>query len=163
MLPHPSAGFAHLAGRMRSALQPGTRVLAIHADNMLLDATFAEGAIERHRAQELPDLELLRHSDDLSGSVRIMIRTMLEIGTPEIGQVARAAGLSPRTFQRRLSSEGTSFSALLDGVRRDAALDWMRLDDGHLAELSAALDYAHPSALSRAMQRWLGAGSRPAP
>ena len=104
-----------------------------------------------------PDgLEPLRGTGGISNTVRILIRAMLEVAPPTSADLAHASGLSHRTFQRRLTQEGTSFKRLLDEVRRDAAFEWLKLDSCKLADLSHSLGYAHPTALTRAMYRWVG-------
>jgi AraC-like DNA-binding protein len=61
-----------------------------------------------------------------------------------------------RTLQRRLAAEGTSFSALVEGVRREAALTGIA-GPASMADLSAQIGYANQSSLTRAVRRWTGA------
>ena len=61
--------------------------------------------------------------------------------------------MSPRTLQRRLGAEGTTFDVLLDGVRSSRAL--ALIDTGAaLSEVAFALGYSEPSAFHRAFRRW---------
>jgi AraC-like DNA-binding protein len=64
--------------------------------------------------------------------------------------------LSPRTFQRRLAAEGTSFKDLLETVRRDLAKAWVRDGSLTLSEISYRLGYCDAAAFSRAFKRWTG-------
>ena len=75
---------------------------------------------------------------------------------PSAGRLATASGLSLRTLQRRLAAEGTSFSALLEDIRREQALQRLAAGVGSLANLSASLGYRRQSALTRAVRHWTG-------
>lgn len=70
--------------------------------------------------------------------------------------VARALSLSLRTMQRQLAVEGTSFSILIDTVRRESALARLAAGKSSLGEISASLGYTRQSTLTRAVLRWTG-------
>ena len=93
---------------------------------------------------------------ELGTAMRETVAAMLESGMPSAGRLAAASGLSLRTLQRRLAAEGTSFSALLEDVRREQALERLAAGVGSLADLSASLGYKRQSALTRAVRRWTG-------
>jgi len=65
-------------------------------------------------------------------------------------------GMSERTLQRRLASEGSTFNGLLEEARRTIAISY--LADRKLAayEVSFLLGYAEPSTFFRAFKRWTG-------
>lgn len=56
-----------------------------------------------------------------SDQVRDALRSQLGVGDLDVAVVAAALGTGPRTLQRRLREEGTSYGALLDAVRRERA------------------------------------------
>lgn len=63
--------------------------------------------------------------------------------------IASILGLHPRTLQRRLSAEGTSFDTLRDEVRREAALRYLG-DSGYaIAEVAGLLGFSEQSAFTR--------------
>ncbi|MER2560426.1 MAG: helix-turn-helix domain-containing protein [Myxococcaceae bacterium] len=70
-----------------------------------------------------------------------------------LGAVAKSLGLSARTLQRRLASEGQSFDELLDETRRARALSLLSTR-ASLAEVAFALGYADQSSFQRAFRRW---------
>ena len=80
----------------------------------------------------------------------------LSAGKPEVWRIAKRLKTSPRTLQRRLTQSGTSFSALLEQLRRD--LSGRLLLDRKLAvsEVAFLLGYSEPSAFQRAFRRWQG-------
>jgi AraC-like DNA-binding protein len=92
----------------------------------------------------------------ISGSVRAIVRQLLPTGTVNLELVAGQLGLHPKALHRRLAAEQTTFAALVDGVRRDAAHRYLRDTDISLAHLTRELGYAEQSVLSRSCQRWFG-------
>lgn len=95
-------------------------------------------------------------SPGIAGSVRAMARQLLPTGAVSLELIAGQLGLHPKTLHRRLAVEGTTFAALVDGVRRDAAHRYLRDTDISLAHLTRELGYAEQSVLSRSCQRWFG-------
>lgn len=77
-------------------------------------------------------------------------------GFPALGEVARQLGVSTRTLKRKLSGHGTSFSAILDDVRRHRAL--LLLDNRELSvgEVATRLGYTEVPNFTRAFKRWTG-------
>lgn len=79
---------------------------------------------------------------------------------PGLADAASACGCSPRTLIRRLQADGTSFQALLDGVRRQRALWLLQHTPSSVEEIAAQLGYADTSNFSRTVRRWFGATPR---
>lgn len=69
---------------------------------------------------------------------------------------ARVAGLSPRTLQRRLARERTSFSRLLKRARFQAAVELISESDARLVDICVAVGYDSQSSFARAFRRWAG-------
>ena len=61
--------------------------------------------------------------------------------------------ISPRTLQRRLRDEGTSFADLLDDLRQEMALRLLRDRKLAIYEVAFLLGYAEPSTFHRAFRR----------
>ncbi|MEM6295342.1 MAG: AraC family transcriptional regulator ligand-binding domain-containing protein [Myxococcota bacterium] len=70
--------------------------------------------------------------------------------------LARSLGMSLRTLQRRVTEQGTSVSALVDGVRAVMARQLLADLDLSLYEVTIALGYTSESAFRRAFRRWMG-------
>jgi AraC-like DNA-binding protein len=95
----------------------------------------------------------------MAGEVRARVRRRLPTGRLDVGLVAAELHLSPRTLQRRLDAEGTSFRAVVDDVRRDVGL--ALLAEGRaLADDADAVGFAEPRVLVRAVKRWTGLAPR---
>jgi AraC-like DNA-binding protein len=96
----------------------------------------------------------------LSAPVAELIRRLLPTGTGNLAVVADRLSLHPRTLQRRLAEEGTSYEALVDDVRRRTAEAYLRDTDMALGHLASELGYAEQSGLARAARRWFGVSPR---
>ncbi|GGS24371.1 HTH-type transcriptional regulator VirS [Streptomyces humidus] len=73
---------------------------------------------------------------------------------PDLSKVARLLRLHPRSLQRSLSKEGTTFSGVVDRVRRTQALDLITTTDLSFSHIAAALGMHEQSSLTRAVRRW---------
>jgi AraC-like DNA-binding protein len=89
--------------------------------------------------------------------VRQAIERLLGTGACGYSDVAEALALHPRTLQRRLRDEGTTFEDLKDEARRDLAQRYLAHPDVPLAQITALLDYSEQSALTRSCHRWFHA------
>jgi len=69
---------------------------------------------------------------------------------------AEIIGMSPRTLQRRLDDEHTTFAALLDRLRLRKAQAMLNEPDVKLIEIAFELGYENPPSFTRAFRRWTG-------
>jgi AraC-like DNA-binding protein len=107
------------------------------------------GALERQAARAL---SLLPERRSVSSRVRPLVNSEQGL-TRSLEDVARAMRMSPRTLQRRLQREGTSFQELIDARRRELAVELQRLGIP-AKEAAFRLGFQDPSAFSRARRRW---------
>jgi AraC-like DNA-binding protein len=91
-------------------------------------------------------------------SVRTIVRQLLPTGAATLDVVAEQFSLHPKTLQRRLAEEDTTFAALVDHVRKDAADRYLRNTAISLTHLAHELGYAEQSVLTRSCKRWFGMG-----
>lgn len=75
---------------------------------------------------------------------------------PSLEIAARLLGMTPRTLHRRLVDEGTSFSDLLDAVRHQLAIEFLRSGRVSLKEMTFRLGYQDMANFRRAFKRWEG-------
>ena len=87
--------------------------------------------------------------------VRTAVAARLDRGAP-LPTVAKELRMSTRTLKRKLADRGTTFSAIVDDLRRQRAL--LLLDDRALsiAEVAAAVGYTELANFTRAFRRWTG-------
>ncbi len=117
-------------------------------DPMLLGVLEAHARSMMNALQVEPPVVLL---------VRRALVDSLHGGRCDLPSVARRAGASERTLQRRLSEAGVSFAELLDQTRRSLAESYLQQADVAIGEVSFLLGYSEQSAFSRAFKRWTGA------
>lgn len=96
----------------------------------------------------------------LSTQVRGALAEALGTSPPAVAAVARMLALHPRTLQRRLAAEGTTFEAVLDEVRRDAARRHLTTTTLPLAQVATLVGFTEQSTLSHAVRRWFGCSPR---
>ena len=95
-------------------------------------------------------------SGDLQQEVRNVLSTQLTVGDTHIGAVARRLATSPRTLQRHLARAGTTFEALCDDARKQAAETYLADATLTIADVTYLLGYSEPTAFHRAFRRWHG-------
>jgi AraC-like DNA-binding protein len=81
---------------------------------------------------------------------------LLPKGTARAKVIATDLGMSERTLTRKLAALGTSFNEMLDRLRNDLALKYLRESDVSLAEVAFLLGYANQPAFNLAFKRWTG-------
>jgi AraC-like DNA-binding protein len=98
-----------------------------------------------------------RNEDGWTARLRRRLRGHLG-GTdwPRLEDVARQFDVAPTTLRRRLDAEGTSYQAIKDALRRDAAVHHLCGTRLSIAEIAAALGFQETSAFHRAFKRWSG-------
>ncbi len=98
--------------------------------------------------------ELGDFSSDLVDRVRREIWKSLPNRRPDLNLIAEQVNMSPRTLQRRLREAGTSFSLILEDLRRELSAE-LRTNRGFAAaDVAFMLGYSESSAYQRAERRW---------
>ncbi|MFF2396975.1 AraC family transcriptional regulator [Nocardia sp. NPDC058114] len=92
--------------------------------------------------------------------VHAALQQSLGTAPAEIGVVARLLAVHPRTLQRRLAAEGTSFAAILDEVRRNQTHRYLTTTDMPMSQIAALVGLSEQSTLTRCCRRWWGATPR---
>lgn len=97
---------------------------------------------------------------DLVATLKLMLPSYLDQGLPTAAEVAEIAGISLRSFQRKLVSLGHSYSSLVDVVRFENAARLLRETDTKIIEIAFANGYADPAHFTRAFRRVAGVTPR---
>jgi AraC-like DNA-binding protein len=113
--------------------------------------------LDRH-AQEL--LRRLPPAGTFGQRVRGLVAAELRGGNPALERVAAKLHVSTRTLRRRLDDEGTSFTLLLDELRRELALRYLEERAMALDAIAFELGFADARAFRRAFKRWTGRAPR---
>ena len=152
----PLAGYREAFGCPVAFEQAFSGVLL---DNALLDAPLpqADAQLARlHHQYAAQRLAVLHEGGVLAQELRAWIAAALPGRVPTRAEAAQALGLSERTLARRMQAQQLSFSALLDAVRREAALQAVAQPGRALADIGQALGFAEPAVFWRAFKRWTG-------
>jgi AraC-like DNA-binding protein len=123
-------------------------------DAELLGADPKVHAILRQHAERL--LSELGAGDGVVAHVRGQLLESLKDGPLSASAVASRMGVARRTLTRRLAEHGTSFSELLDGVRREAATYYVSSSDHSLVDIAFLVGFSESSTFVRAFRRWHG-------
>ena len=99
-----------------------------------------------------PDVD--RSGWSLRDRVWHVLGGMLGRGRPTVGRVARQLGVSPRTLQRHLEREGTSFVQVLDEFRHTVSRRYLEELGTPKQQVSDLLGFSDPRAFRRALRRW---------
>ena len=102
--------------------------------------------------RELPaDLE----RPSLAGQAAAVLRA--DLGrTWRVGQLAAALAVSPRTLQRRLRSDGTTFSQLLTSARIDEATRLLAAGEASIGDIGYATGFADTAHFTRTFKQATG-------
>jgi AraC-like DNA-binding protein len=101
-------------------------------------------------------LASLTREGSLLEQIRRAIWTDLSGGGISLDAAAGRLGMGPRSLQRRLKDEGTSFMAVLDDLRHEMAVQLLHDDRVAVYEIAFLLGYSDPSTFFRAFRRWEG-------
>ena len=94
--------------------------------------------------------------EPLADRVRMAVRTRLPDGWPSLEAIGEDLRLSPASIRRELARIGLTYKGLVQAVRRELALSYLRQRHLPLSEIAFLLGYSELSAFSRAVRRWTG-------
>ncbi len=92
--------------------------------------------------------------------VQLLLQRCLGTTPPEIAVIARLLTMHPRTLQRRLAAENTSFARILDDVRRRQAHRYLTTTEMPMSQIAHLVGLADQSILTRYARRWWNATPR---
>jgi AraC-like DNA-binding protein len=84
------------------------------------------------------------------------IAPLLPHGKARADGIARQLGMSLRTLERRLRSEGLTFAGILSELRVDLAKRYLREEDLAISKIAWLLGYQDVGAFTHAFKRWTG-------
>ena len=99
-------------------------------------------------------LRSLYQQDDIAAELKRKLADLLARGEANADAAGRALRLSRRTLQRRLKADKTSFQGVLQEVRAELAVNYLR--DARLKSLEIAmlLGYSNLSSFTTAFKSW---------
>lgn len=161
-LPYPlNTAEEHYTALFGAPVMPSSPVAALRVPATLLGAPISGGD---QTLQQLALGYLDQHVPvDRRGyadRTREVLRRSLDTGTSSLAQVAGLLAVSPRTLQRGLSGEGTSFAEIRDEVRREVAARLLTTTEIPLYQIASAIDLGDATTFSRYARRWWGMTAR---
>jgi AraC-like DNA-binding protein len=140
---------SYLQNRSQIVLKASDMAIPIDtSDYRLLTVltTYCETVLREHRTRQAGLLQ----------KVEQRIVDLLPKGDARAKVIATDLGMSERTLTRQLAALGTSFNDVLERLRSDLGLKYIRESELSLAEVSFLLGYANPPAFTLAFKRWTG-------
>ena len=133
----------------------GTERTTILADDQAWGLPLAHGnrALHAQLRGMASGLHAALQSHHFIDTVRDRIKILLPRGQSSIEEVASALHMTPRTLQRRLQEDGSSFRALTDAVRKSILLDCVERKQTTDESMRRA-GYTNPRSFRRALKRW---------
>ncbi|MDN5203718.1 AraC family transcriptional regulator ligand-binding domain-containing protein [Fulvivirgaceae bacterium BMA10] len=112
--------------------------------------------LERLKSIAKETLSNLPNNNTFEQQVKKAILEKINIQFPSVMEVAENLHLTPRSLQRRLKAENSSFNQINNHIKFQLALKYLRNHQYDLYEISYLLGYSEPSAFVRAFRSWTG-------
>ena len=122
-----------------------------------LQPGYVFGVLTQHADRLLEDIS---RSVTVKAQVERRLAPVLHKGDFTAETIAADLGFSRQTLYRKLQDEGTSFGAVVEGLRKTLALEYLRGGKTSVNETAYLLGYADPASFSRAFKRWTGVSPR---
>ncbi|MGH1370799.1 MAG: AraC family transcriptional regulator [Cellvibrionaceae bacterium] len=75
---------------------------------------------------------------------------------PSPGEIAQQLGMSERSLRRQLKEQGNSYQQILDDVRAEIAIRYLRDSQLQLEDIAHLLGFSESSSFYRAFKKWTG-------
>jgi AraC-like DNA-binding protein len=131
--------------------------LAFDASVLELTLPLANPNLSSYLARRADELHAALPSETTDADrVRREVAALLAFGEPAVADVAKRLAMSVRTLHRRLQDESTSFSAIVESLRRERAELLLADATTSASQVAMLLGYAEPATFFRAFRRWTG-------
>ncbi|HNN90898.1 MAG TPA: helix-turn-helix domain-containing protein [Pseudomonadota bacterium] len=154
----------------RAELKRPGRHLQFGADHFGLEFPASYLDLVPHAASASPEhqrlvAELEAEQQRLEASRKIEDRLQCRLLSvlalrPQLGEVARSLGMSPRSLQQHLAAQGQSFQSELARLRLHVARQYLTRTRVSLATIAVHLGFQNPETFSRFFQRAMGESPR---
>lgn len=139
---------------------------SIHFNQEQNAVIFRANDLEHEITSANPELNKILHgylsqledefTNDTLSQVEKLIQQALSSGSCDANKVAAFMGVHRRTLHRILKKENTTFTLILEKVRRDLATKMLLQGNVSISFVADILCYSEPSAFTRAFRRWFG-------
>lgn len=97
-----------------------------------------------------------RQSIGLPEQIRAIISKGYGNAFPDFSQVCEKLSMTPQTLRRRLKEESTSYQAIKDSIRQDAACYYLGKEELSIDEIALMMGFSEASSFHRAFKKWTG-------
>ncbi|NCF17942.1 MAG: helix-turn-helix domain-containing protein [Haliea sp.] len=96
--------------------------------------------------------------DEGGGFTEVIRQHLLQLPNQvsSLERIAERLHTTPRTIQRKLAQENTSYHELVENIRRNLAIEYLKTTALSLEDIAARLGYADAPSFSHAFKRWTG-------
>jgi AraC-like DNA-binding protein len=136
---------------------------ALVFSRLLLDMPLVQADETLHlamRAQAQAAMEKTFSESDLAHRLRKALIALMPQCEATLEKAAAMLHMSPRSLQRRLGDVSLGFQGILDAVRRDMAVIYLRDPGLSALDVALLLGYAEQSSFTRAFRTWFGMNPR---
>jgi AraC-like DNA-binding protein len=96
-----------------------------------------------------------KRMENLTDQIRGILLSDFQGQIPSLEVIAANLHLTPRTVQRKLSVEGTTFRNLVAGIQKELTTRFMEVKGANLSQIASLLGYSDASAFRRARRKWV--------
>jgi len=127
-------------------------------NSIVIAATdFAPGQYEEsHFDTILLAAESKDSKQPISDLVTMYLQQHIQNHTLNRNKVAGALNLSPRSLQRRLATEDTTYQTLINQVREEKSREYLSVPNLSITEIAFLCGFSDPTTFNRAFKGWLG-------
>lgn len=134
-------------------------------DGIELDASLLDVELDGSDTQLLSHVQrhgeallaaLPKEATSVEARLRRRLLTLQPGSNPTIEESARELGMSARSLQRQLQVGGVTFKRVVEDLRHETSLTYLRDRQHSISEVAFLTGFADVSAFSRAFRRWTG-------
>jgi AraC-like DNA-binding protein len=164
-LGHADPSFGYAPYEAAFGVRPVFKAIgyAVELDSKIADwpiATADNEMLETMDARADGLLSDLSSGRKVTDAVTRAIGRSLRGEPPRMEDVAKGMAMSPRTLQRALKQEETTYQEVLDHTRHNLAVRYLADSGVVIFEVAMLLGFSEPSAFHRAFKRWTGVTPR---
>jgi AraC-like DNA-binding protein len=113
---------------------------------------------ESSRIFEAQCEQICANLDHGGGFTEVVRQHLLQLPNQvsSLERIAERLHTTPRTIQRKLAQENTSYHELVENIRRNLAIEYLKTTALSLEDIAARLGYADAPSFSHAFKRWTG-------
>jgi len=98
----------------------------------------------------------LEGGETVVDQTRKLILKHMDGQAPGVEKIAMELAMSVRSLQKALKEEGSSYQKLLNAVRKELAVDYLKKDQFNLSEIAFLLGFSELTVFSRSFKKWTG-------